>query len=194
MLPYFVLGSEEQPHIRLPFMTLTHRHDRRINASVRLWAAFGAVVNLVQEDSDGFFYTWKMGQLSAILAPAPSFPSQLAQNPGGMRTHCGTKHSISASDITAVSSAVSACAKNSVAERADCLCRKYLTPEPEPWEKYILFVHGSGKLDLFQGCGHKIFVHAHLMVVCLNSGTVFLFKSERAQYLSDEFMAPDRAF
>lgn len=56
MLPYFVLGSEEQPHIRLPFMTLTHRHDRRINASVRLWTTFGAVV-LVQEDSDGFFYT-----------------------------------------------------------------------------------------------------------------------------------------
>lgn len=53
-------------------------------------------------------------------------------DPGDMRTRCGTKHSISASDITAVSSAVSACAINSVVERADCLCRKYLTPDPKP--------------------------------------------------------------
>lgn len=80
------------------------------------------------------FYAWKMGQLSAILAPAPSFPLVVRTDPGGMRTRCGTKHSISASDITAVSSAVSACAINSVAERADCLCRKYLTPDPKPWE------------------------------------------------------------
>lgn len=114
----------------------TQRHDRSdINASVSWWTALWAVVNLVWDDSDGGGYTWKMGQPTAILAPAPSVPSQLAQSPGGMRTHGGTKHSIRASDITAVSSAVSACAKNSVAERADCLCRKYLTPEPEPWEK-----------------------------------------------------------
>ena len=38
-------------------------------------------------------------------------------DPGGMRTHSRTKHSISSGDITAVSSAVSARAINSVMER-----------------------------------------------------------------------------
>lgn len=45
-------------------------------------------------------------------------------------THGGTKHSISASDITAVSSAVSACAINSAAERANWLCRKDGSGDP----------------------------------------------------------------
>lgn len=57
-------------------------------------------------------------------------------------TRSGTKHSISASDITAVSSAVPACAINSAAERADCLCRKYLTPDPERRGGTICFLRG----------------------------------------------------
>lgn len=122
-----------------------------------------------------FFYTWKMGQLSAILAPAPSFPLAVHTDPGGMRTRCGTKHSISASDITAVSSAVSACAINSVAERADCLCRKYLTPDPKPWEIDFFFLHGSVDLDFCQCINHEIwvFVHARLSVVRLSPCRVF---------------------
>lgn len=116
-----------------------------------------------------------MGQLSAILAPAPSFPSQLTQNPGSMRTLRGTKHSISACDITAVSSAVSACAINSVAERVDCLCRKYLTPDPEPWEKPNSFSwEFCGELYILQFFWHKTFLHARAMVVCLNCCLVFI--------------------
>lgn len=54
----------------------------------------------------------------------------------------GTKHSISASDITAVSSAVSAGAINSAAERVNWLCRKDLTPDPEHRGGEICFLHG----------------------------------------------------
>lgn len=80
-----------------------------------------------------------MGQLSAILAPTSSFPSQL----NGPRRHVHTlrnKAFHQPSDITAVSSAVSACAINSVAERADCLCRKYLTPDPSLERRKILIL------------------------------------------------------
>ena len=103
-------------------------------------------------------------------------PLAARTDPGGLRTCCGTKHSISASDITAVSSAVSACAINSVAERADCLCRKYLTPDPQALREIDFFsFHGSGELDPCQCINHDIwvFVHAHLMVVCLSPCTVF---------------------
>lgn len=47
------------------------------------------------------------------------------------RAQTHTKHSISASDITAVSSAVSACAINSAAERASWRCRRDFRPDPE---------------------------------------------------------------
>lgn len=109
----------------------TQRHDRGVNASIRLCTVFGAVDSLAQGDSDGFLHL-KNGATVSHLGSRIELPLAARTDPGGMRTRCGTKHSISASDITAVSSAVSACAINSVAERADCLCRKYLTPDPKP--------------------------------------------------------------
>lgn len=109
----------------------TQRHDRGMNASMRLCTVSGAVDSLVQGDSDGFLHL-KNGATVSHLGSHIELPLTTRIDPGGMRTRCGTKHSISASDITAVSSAVSACAINSVAERADCLCRKYLTPDPKP--------------------------------------------------------------
>lgn len=134
MLPYFSMWALIQMAGTNTDTSHTQRHDGGLNASIRLGFVFGAVDSLLQRDSDGFFYTlWKMGQPSWLLHWAS--PLAARSDPGGMRTRRGTKHSISASDITAVSSAVSACAINSVAERADCLCRKYLTPDPEPWEK-----------------------------------------------------------
>ena len=104
--------------------------DRGLNASLRVCGAFRAVDSLSEEDSDGFSHL-KNGATVGHLGSCIELPLAARTDPGGMRTRCGTKHSISASDITAVSSAVSACAINSVAERAACLCRKYLTPDPE---------------------------------------------------------------
>lgn len=110
-----------------------------------------------------------MWQLPAILAPAASTTLQLSQTQVAC-AHSGTKHSISTSDITAVSSAVSACAINSVAERADCLCRKYLTLDPKPSEKYLFFLfflRGSGEPDICQCINHDIWVFAHACLVIL---------------------------
>lgn len=84
-----------------------------------------------------FFLHLKNGATISHLGSCIELPLAAHTDPGGMRSRCGTKHSISASDITAVSSAVSACAINSVLERVDCLCRKYLTPDPKPWEIFL---------------------------------------------------------
>lgn len=105
--------------------------------------------SLFQEDSDDFLLS-KNGATVSHLGSCIELSLAARTDPGGMRTRCGTKHSISASDITAVSSAVSACAINSVAERADCLCRKYLTPDPSLERNLLLFFHRSGELELCQ--------------------------------------------
>lgn len=86
--------------------------------------------SLAYGDSDGFLHL-NNGAAVGHLGSGIELPLAAPSDPGGMRTRCGTKHSISTSDITAVGSAVSACAINSVAERADCLCRKYLAPDPK---------------------------------------------------------------
>lgn len=97
-----------------------------------LCTVFGAMGSLVQGDSVVEFFTLENRATVSHLDSCIELSLAARTDPGGMRTRCGTKHSISASDITAVSSAVSACAINSVAERADCLCRKYLTHDPKP--------------------------------------------------------------
>lgn len=81
------------------------------------------------------FFTLENGATVGHLGFCIKLPLAACTDPGGKRARCGTKHSISTSDITAVSSAVSACAINSVAEGTDCLCRKYLTPDPKPGEE-----------------------------------------------------------
>lgn len=65
-----------------------------------------------------FYRKWGNSQPSWLLHEAARTDA------GDVHAHGGTKHSIMASDITAVSSAVSACAINSVAERVDCLCKE----------------------------------------------------------------------
>lgn len=79
---------------------------------------------------------------SWLLHRASLLQPRRAAQVARLLAHAGTKHSISASDITAVSSAVSACAINSAAERANWLCRKDLTPDPERRGGEICFLHG----------------------------------------------------
>lgn len=152
----------------------TQRRDRGMDASIRLCAVFGA--SLAQGDSDVFLHLKNGATVSHLGSHIELPPRSFAQT----QVACAhaVEQSIPSAQVTSLQSAqlFSACAINSVAERADCLCRKYLTPDPRALREIdFLFLHGSGELDLCQCINHEIwvFVHAPLMVVCLSPCTVF---------------------
>lgn len=93
----------------IPFNHICMQRQNPPNASVKLRTVFAPM------RWTPFFYSLPSDP-SAILALAAPLGTQVAR--ARAPTRSGTKHSISASDITAVSSAVSARAINSAAERA----------------------------------------------------------------------------